>query len=66
MCQSHVQPCSSAAMGMPSTTDISRRTYSASPSASGAMEKPQFPPMIVVTPCNGEGLAAASHMIWAS
>ena len=55
-------------MGMPSTTDIMRITYSASPSPvpRGAMEKPQLPPTIVVTPWSGDGLAAGSHITWAS
>ena len=32
----------------------------------GAMEKPQLPPMIVVTPWSGDGLARRSHITWAS
>ena len=30
------------------------------------MEKPQFPPITVVTPCWTDGLAVVSHRSWAS
>ena len=34
--------------------------------AGGRGEKPQLPPITVVTPCSGEGLAVGSHDSWAS
>ena len=58
--------CSSAAMGMPSTRAIMRARYSRVLGAGGASENPQLPPITVVTPCSGEGLAVGSHDSWAS
>ncbi len=63
----HVQSnCSSAAMGIPSTRAIMRARYRACSGPAGASEKPQLPPITVVTPCSGEGLAVGSQDNWAS
>ena len=35
-------------------------------SPAGASVNPQFPPMAVVTPWSGDGLAVGSHESWAS
>ena len=53
---------------MPSTRDsiLIRYSPSAGSSESGAMVKPQFPPMTVVTPCSGDGLRVPSQNGWAS
>ena len=45
-----VEACSSAARGMPSTLAIMRARYSACSGPAGASEKPQLPPITVVTP----------------
>ncbi len=46
---------------MPSTRAIMRARYGAWAEPEGASEKPQLPPMTVVTPCRGEGLAVGSQ-----
>ena len=66
--QSQGTPSRRDSSGMPSTRDsiLMRYSPSAGSSESGAMVKPQFPPMTVVTPCRGEGLRVPSQNGWAS
>lgn len=64
--QSQASPASRAARGIPSTRAIIRMRYSACSSPEGASVNPQFPPMAVVTPCSGDGLAEGSQESWAS
>ena len=66
--QFHGTPSRSDSKGMPSTRESIRMRYSPSAglSDSGAMVKPQFPPMTVVTPCRGDGLSVPSQKTWAS
>ena len=52
---------SRAARGMPSTRAIMRARYRECSGPAGASENPQLPPITVVTPCSGEGLAVGSH-----
>jgi hypothetical protein len=51
---------------MPSTRASIRIRYSPVPFASGAIEKPQLPPITLVTPCSGEGVSAPSQNTCAS
>ncbi len=62
----HGTPVSSEVSGMPSTRDNIFIRYSPESISSGAMVKPQFPPMTVVIPCSGEGDRLASQNTWAS
>ena len=66
--QSHGTPSRSDSSGMPSTRESIRIRYSpsAGSSESGAMVKPQLPPITVVTPCSGDGLSVPSQNTWAS
>ena len=51
---------------MPSTLAIIRMRYEACSSPAGASVNPQLPPMAVVTPCSGDGLAVGSQESCAS
>ena len=63
---SRSRPASSASTGIPSTRASIGSRYAAASGSIGAIEKPQLPPITVVTPCSDDGVAAGSHMICGS
>ena len=60
-CQSHAGPASSESGACPRPAPSSASRSRRASGASGAMEKPQLPPITVVTPCSGDGVSAGSQ-----